>query len=84
MKNLLTKIYEQVVCLEPDSVELGEVFTDYVESLLEPLKASKSEDEVEEIRELIYNASNHAENHGFLLGVRFMAELFTETMKKND
>ena len=84
MKNLLSKIYEQVVCLEADSVELGEVFTNQVEALLEPLKVTKSEDEVEEIRELIYNASNHAEAHGFMLGVRFMAELVAETMKKND
>ena len=84
MKNLLSKIYEKVVCLEADSVELGEVFTDYVEALLESQKASKSEDEVEEIRELIYNASNHAEAHGFMLGVHFMAELFVETMKQND
>ena len=42
---------------------------------------TKSESDVEEIKELLYTASYHAEKYGFMLGVRFMAKFMSEAME---
>jgi hypothetical protein len=52
-----------------------------VEELLEPLRATKSESDVEEMKELVYAASYHAEKYGFMLGVRFMAKFMSEALE---
>ena len=51
-----------------------------VEELLEPLRATISESDVEEIKELVYAASYHAEKYGFKLGIRFMAKFMSEAI----
>lgn len=48
--------------------------------IVEPLKTTMSESDVEAIKELIYNASYDAEKYGFMLGVRFMAKLIADAM----
>ena len=81
MEDLLSKIYDKVVFNEQDYTKL---FSDYdckVEELVEPLKATKSESDIEEIKELIYEASYDAEKYGFMLGVRFTAKFVAEAME---
>ena len=80
MEDLLSKIYDKIAFYEQDGVQLGEKYDNVVNELLKPLEGNKTEDETEEIRELIYNASYSAEKYGFILGVRFLAKLFVEIM----
>lgn len=80
MEYLLSKIYDKVVCEEPDSVQFGREFDAIVEEMIEPLKGSKSEEEVEEIKELIYQVTYFAEKYGFVIGVRFTGKLLAEVM----
>ena len=81
MEDLLSKIYDKVVFNERDSIKLGCEYDCIVQELVEPLKATKSESDIEEIKELIYAASYDAEKYGFMLGVRFMAKFAAEAME---
>ena len=81
MEDLLSKIYDKVAFYEKDGIQFGIEYDAQVEELLEPLKATKSESDVEETKELVYAASYYAEKFGFMLGVRFMAKFMLETME---
>lgn len=80
MEDLLSKIYDKVAFYEEDSIKLGKEFDTIITELLEPLRESRTEEEVEEIRELIYQAAYSAEKHGFYIGVRFSAVVLSEIM----
>lgn len=80
MEELLSKIYDKVVFYEQASVQYGNEYDCKVEELVEPLKATKSESDIEEIKELIYAASYDAEKYGFMLGIRFMTKFMAEAL----
>ena len=84
MKDLLSQIYEKVVCCESDSIQFGREYDQQVDELLEPLKETMTESEIEAVKELVYTASFKAERYGFLLGVRFVTGLLTEVMKPTE
>lgn len=78
MEDLLSKIYDKIAFYEKDGIKCGEEFDHDVNEILEPLKESRTEEEIEDIRELIYQAAYSAEKYGFYIGVRFMFRLFAE------
>ena len=81
MEDLLSKVFDKIAFYEKDCIQFGIEYDAQVEELLEPLRATMSESEVEEIKELVYAASYHAEKYGFMLGVRFMAKFMSEAME---
>lgn len=81
MEDLLSKIFDKVAFYEKDGIHFGIEYDAQVEELLEPLRATKSESDVEEIKELVYAASYHEEKFGFMLGIRFMAKFMSEAME---
>lgn len=54
MEDLLSKIFDKVAFYENDGIQFGIEYDTQVEELLEPLRATMSESEVEEIKELVY------------------------------
>lgn len=78
MEDLLSKIYDKVAFYEKDNAKLGKEFDRKVGEILEPLKDKKTESEIEEIKEMIYQISYSAEKYGFYIGVRFAAGLLAE------
>ena len=72
MEDLLSKIFDKVAFYENDGIHFGMEYDAQVEELLKPLRATMSESDAEEVKELVYAASYHAEKYGFMLGVRFM------------
>jgi len=78
MDGLLGKIFDSVVSGGDESIELGKRFDEEVLEIIKPLEETMDENEVETIRELIYEAAYYAEKHGFYEGVhtaiRFLAE----------
>jgi len=84
MEDLLSKIYDKVVFYEKDGIRFGMEYDVRVEELLEPLRTTKSESEVEEVKELVYAASYYAEKFGFVLGIRFMAKFMSEAMESTE
>lgn len=81
MEDLLSKIYEKVAYYESDSIQFGREFDSQVDELIEPLKETMEESEIEVVKELIHTASFKAERSGFVLGIRFMANLLAEIVK---
>ena len=57
MENLLDKVYNQVICTEPEYTELGLKFDAEVEKLIEPLEQTMSKKEIENIRSMIHDAA---------------------------
>ncbi len=80
MEELLSKIYDKVVFYEQESITLGRELDVLVDESLKPLENVKTETEIEDIKELIYNAVYSAEKDGFYMGVHFAAKLFAEIM----
>ena len=80
MEDLLSQIYDKVVYYEQDCIRFGKEYDCKVGEIVEPLKTTMSESDVEAIKELIYNASYDAEKYGFMLCVRFMAKLIADAM----
>lgn len=80
MEDLLSKIYDKVAFYEEDSIKLGKEFDTVVTEILKPFREKKTEEELEEIRELIYQAAYSAEKHGFYIGVRFSTVILSEVM----
>lgn len=78
MEDLLTKIYDRVAFYEQESMRLGKEFDTVVEETLEPLKDNKTEEEVEGIKELIYQISYSAQKNGFRIGVSFVIKFLAE------
>lgn len=81
MEDLISKIFDKVAFYEKEGIQFGVEYDVQVEELLEPLRATKSESDVEEMKELVYAASYHAEKYGFMLGVRFMAKFMSEALE---
>ena len=81
MEDLLSKVFDKIAFYEKDGNHFGIEYDAQVEELIEPLRATMSESEVEEIKELVYAASYHAEKYGFMLGVRFMVKFMSEAME---
>lgn len=81
MEDLLSKIFDKIAFYENDGIQFGIEYDAQVEELLAPLRATMSESDVEEIKELVYAASYYAEKCGFMLGVRFMARFMSEAME---
>lgn len=81
MEDLLSKIFDKVAFYENDGIKFGMEYDAQVEELLEPLRATMSEADAEEVKELVYAASYHAEKYGFMLGVRFMAKFIAEALE---
>ena len=84
MENLLSEIYDKVICQEPNNIQYAKKFDAIVEEMLEPIKERKTEAEAEEIKELIYKAAYFAEKYGFIMGVRFTGRFFAEIMEAGE
>ena len=84
MEDLLSKIYDKVAYYEKDSIQLGKEFDNVVNEVLEPLKDSKTEAEIEEIREMMYQVTYYGQKNGFVMGVRFMTKFFLESLGSED
>lgn len=78
MDGLLGRIFDSVVSGGDESIEFGKRFDEEVSEIIKPLTETMDENDVENIRELIYEAAYYAEKHGFYEGVhtaiRFLAE----------
>ena len=80
MEDLLSKIFDKVAFYEDIGISYGKEYDAKVEELIEQWRATMSESDAEELKELVYACSYHAEKYGFLLGVQFMAKFMSEAM----
>ncbi len=84
MEGLLGKIYDHVVYYGEENIKLSKEFDHKVDDILKPLSDKKTEEEVEEIRELINHASLISGENGFLVGVRFAFRMMGEVCRSEE
>lgn len=84
MEELLSKLYEKVICTEDVCIELQRKFDAKVTEMLKPLYQTMEKEQVESIRELICSAACLAEKNGFYLGVHTAVKLMSEAVSISD
>lgn len=84
MHDMWNKLFEKVIFYEPDCIKVGRMLDEEVNAIVEPLKKSMSEKELEVIRDMIYSASYSAQKYGFNLGIRTAMTMLMEAMQSQD
>jgi len=80
MEEMLIKIYHSVISNERDSNSLGKKYDDKIQMIIARYKGDMSEEEADKLQEILYDMAYITEQGGFMLGVRFMANLMNEIM----
>jgi len=80
MEKLMDKIFDKVVCVEPDYKIFGKSFDKQLDLLLEPYKQDLSVQNEDKLRALIYSAAYYAQKDGFNMGVRASMKLMMEAL----
>lgn len=70
MHDVLKKLFDKVIFYEADCFKVGRKLDEEVNTIIEPLRESMPEKELETIRDMIFLASHTAEKNGFYLGIR--------------
>lgn len=84
MHDMWNKLFDKVIFYEPDCIKVGRMLDEEVNAIVEPLKESMSEKELEVIRDMIYSASYSAQKYGFNLGIRTAMTMLMEVMQSQD
>lgn len=84
MHDMWNKLFDKVIFYEPDCIKVGRMLDEEVNAIVEPLKKSMSEKELEVIRDMIYSASYSAQKYGFYLGIHTTMTMFMEAMQSKD
>lgn len=82
MNELLMKCYEQVIQYENNSIELGKKLDEEAKQLLIPYKETFSDEDLETVKNLMYNLAYEAERTGFILGVKTAVQILMEVLAK--
>ena len=80
MQDMWNKLFDKVVFYEPDCIKVWRMLDEEVNAILEPLKESMSETELEVIRDMIHSIAFSAQKYGFNLGIRTALTMFVEAM----
>lgn len=84
MHDVLKKLFDKVIFYEADCIKVGRKLDEEVNTIIELLRESMSEKELETIRDMIFSASYTAEKNGFYLGIRTALTIFMEAMQLPD
>lgn len=79
MKNLLNKIYEDVISNEPDVIKMNCRMDDEIKNIIK--SHIKDADELpEDIRDTYFDVVFLAQRQGFILGVKYAVKLLSELL----
>ena len=84
MHDVLKKLFDKVIFYEADCIKVGRKLDEEVNTIIEPLRESMSEKELETIRDMIFSASYTAEKNGFYLGIYTAFTMYVEAMQLLD
>lgn len=84
MHDVLKKLFDKVIFYEADCIKVGRKLDEEANTIIEPLRESMLEKELETIRDMIFSASYTAEKKGFYLGIRTALTMFVEAMQLLD
>lgn len=80
MKNLLEKIYKNVIYYGEDYLKSGKRLDEEVSNLVKPYKNKLSDKEIEELQNLMYTACYTAQYEGFRLGTKAVINMLIDIL----
>lgn len=75
MDDLLTKIYNNIIIYEQDTIILNKATDENINQLIQSHKHNLSSYEIEELKDLLSSATLTAQQSGFKSGVKFILKL---------
>lgn len=79
MKNLLNKIYEDVISNEPDVINMNCRMDDEIKNIIQ--SHMKDADELpENVRDSYFDVAFLAQRQGFILGVKYAVKVLSELL----
>lgn len=84
MKDIWSKFFGKILFYEQDFVEYGRFLDRDITQIIEPLKQSMTEEELDVIKDMMYSTAYTAEKNGFHLGIRTALTMFVEAMQLPD
>ncbi len=75
MNTLLKKIFDEFLSEEKDVIESGNQIDNEITNLIEPYKNKLSDNEIEELKTLLHQASYIGKLEGFRLGIKYMFKI---------
>lgn len=76
MNKLVKKVFGTVICNEKDAIELGKEVDEEILKLLRENEEAFEEEELDQIKNLMYESAYIAESAGFQLGMHYFLKLF--------
>ena len=80
MKNLFEKVYKQVIYYGQEQIKVGKRLDDEVSELIDPYRSKLSQQEIEELQNLMYTASYTAQYEGFRLGAKAVLNMLIDIL----
>lgn len=80
MNELLKKIYESVITYEKDTVEMGSRVEIEINKLIKPYTGQLTDEEIEQIKALLYQTALTAEQEGFQLGIKYTLKMLFDLL----
>lgn len=81
MNDMWYKFFGKILFYEQDFVEYGRLLDKDITQIIETLKQSMTEKELDVIKDMMYSASYSAEKYGFYLGIRTALTMYVEAMQ---
>lgn len=75
MNELLKRIFTDVISREDDSFATDKYIDSKVQEIVDNYAEKASDDELEELRSLLYQVALIAEQEGFLLGMKYLLKI---------
>lgn len=76
MDKLLKKIFDEIVSYEKDFIKMDAIINREIEKHTAVYQTKMNREDIEELKNLLYEISSISEREGFFLGIRYAIRIF--------
>lgn len=76
MDKLLKKIFDDIISYEKDFIEMDAIVNREIEKHTAEYQEKMNREEMEELKNLLYEITKISEREGFFLGIRYAVRIF--------
>lgn len=76
MDKLLKKIFDEIVSYEKDFIKMDAIINREIEKHTAVYQTKMNREDIEELKNLLYEISRISEREGFFLGIRYAIRIF--------
>lgn len=78
MKDLCKRIYEEIISLEPDSIESNHAIDSEIIKIIQSYKSRMNDNELQTLQDQFFDIGLYAQRQGFYLGMKYACVLLSE------